>query len=622
MKKAIKIILLVSFILGIVAFFLYRMYFPGMILDEVPNPVRDRATTSKSIDDLAVPRNPQKDLYWGDLHVHTALSFDAFIGGNRASPSDAYRFAKGEEIDVIERKVKIDRPLDFAAITDHAEFLGELYSIQTAGAPAHEAFLPKYFRSVGLDTTKQRTLFLQSIERVSSEPSHMPFFQGFETTKKAWDIELAAAEEHYQPGKFTTFAAYEWTNGAASAHIHRNIIFKNMIVPDYPISALEARDGETILGFLDKITKEGASVMAIPHNTNLSGGFGFAEKTKEYAVLRNKYEPLVEVHQAKGNSEVHAQFWKGDEFANFENYSYTPPMENNYVRYTLKEGLRQKEKYGVNPHKYGLIGSTDTHNSLPGNTDEWSQFIGNHSLLDRDPEARATRDWVLEWGSGKRVKEAINPGGLVAVWAEANTRSHIFDALQRKETYATSGGRIKLRFFGGYNFTDAATANYNTLIEEGMKKGVPMGSDLNNTEGLAPTFLIWAAKDPEGANLDRVEVIKGWYKEGELSEKIFTVALSDGRTLNEDGTIPSNNARVNMETGEWDSTKGTVEFLTLWSDPEFDPEADAFYYLRVIENPTARFALWDQIRYDIQYDESTPLLTRERAWSSPIWYAP
>ncbi len=618
MSKTIKIVLAVLALLAIIGFFVYKSLFPAMILDEVPNPVRDRATLSKNAAESAVPKNPNRNLYWGDLHVHTTLSFDAYIGGNRATPNDAYRFAKGETISVLEQEVKIDRPLDFAAITDHAEFLGELYSIHTPEAAGHNAAFARYFRSVGLDTTKQRQLFLASLDRVSEAPSHMPFFQGFETTKKAWDIELEAAEKHYEPGKFTTFAAYEWTNGAAQSHIHRNIIFKDMKVPDYPISALEARDGESILSFLNEITEQGATVMAIPHNTNLSVGAGFAEKTKEYAILRNKFEPLVEVHQAKGNSEVHASFWEADEFANFENYTYDPASENNYVRYALKEGLRQKEKYGVNPHKYGLIGSTDTHNSVPGNTDEWSDYLGNHSLLDRDAKVRSTRDWVLEFGSGKKIEDALNPGGLVAVWAAANTRPEIYDALARKEVYATSGGRIQVRFFGGHDFV-GNYENYDALVQDGYAKGVPMGSDLSKDDS-PPSFLIWAGKDPEGANLDRIQVVKGWYKNGKLSEKIYTVALSDNRRVNEDGSVPSNGAKVNMETGEWDKSKGAVSLQTVWTDPEFDANADAFYYLRVIENPTARYTLWDIIRYGVTYKASTPLTTQERAWSSPIWY--
>lgn len=621
MSKKIKYLLLALVLLAIIGFFLYKMLFPAMIMEEIPNPIRDRATTSKKFDESSIPTNPNRNLYWGDLHVHTTYSFDAYIGGNKATPSDAYRFAKGEEIEILERKVTIGRPLDFAAVTDHAEFIGELYSIHTPNAPAHNAFIPRYFRGIGLDTIKQRELFLKSLENVSSTPAHMPFFQGFETTKNAWSIELEAAETHYEPGKFTTFAAYEWTLGAADFHIHRNIIFRDMKVPDYPISALEATDGESILSYLDQITQQGATVLAIPHNSNLSMGYAFETKTKEYALLRNKFEPLVEVHQAKGNSEVHPSFWQTDEFADYETYTYEPAMENNYVRHALKDGLRMKAEWGVNPHKYGMIGSTDTHNSVPGNTDEWNEFIGNHSLLDFDANLRSYRNWVLDIKNSKQVQDAVNPGGLVAIWAEANTRGHLYDAMKRRETYGTSGGRIQVRFFGGFDIKKDFS-NYEELVSNGYATGVAMGSDLPQvtSENTAPTFLIWAGKDPEGANLDRVQVIKGWYKDGKLAEKIFNVALSDNRTVNTDGSVDSNEATVNMETGAWDKTKGAVELQTVWTDPEFDATVDAFYYLRVIENPTARYSLWDKIRYGVTYRKDIPMTTQERAWSSPIWY--
>ncbi len=627
MSRFLKIALPLLLLLALIGYFIYRVLFPPMIVDEIPNPIRDRATLSKGVDESAIPTNSLRNLFFGDLHVHTTLSFDAYIGGNRATPADAYRFAKGKEIEIFEKKVKINRPLDFAAVTDHAEFLGELYSVHTEGVPGHQAFYARYFRSLGLDTIKQRELFQRIADRAGQTPSHLPFFQGFETTKSAWEIELEAAEQHYEPGKFTTFAAYEWTSGGATQHIHRNIIFRDMKVPDYPISALEARDGESILSFLDQITRQGAQVLAIPHNTNLSNGGGFAEKTKEYALLRHQYEPLVEVHQAKGNSEVHARFWQNDEFADFENYAYTPTQESNYVRDALKQGLRQKAKYGVNPHKYGLIGSSDTHNSIPGNTEEWGEFIGNHTLLDINAQLRASRDWILEYGKGKKVYDAINPGGLVAVWAKANTRGHIYDALKRREAYATSGGRIRVRFFAGYDFKGSYDNN-EALVADGYASGVPMGSDLpkkldSTTEKQAvPSFLAYASKDPEGANLDRIQVIKGWYKDGQLHEKIFNVALSDGRVLNEDGTVPDNGASVNQQTGQWDKTKGDTELQTVWTDPEFDPSTSAFYYLRILENPTARYTLWDQIRHGVKYPDHIPLITRERAWSSPIWYSP
>jgi len=621
-RKTRWLLALVALLL--LAWFIYSILVPaGPITDAVPITVADRATTSKNFKEESIPANPQRNLYWGDLHVHTEMSFDAYIGGASSSPSDAYRFAKGEEITIFETPVKINRPLDFAAVTDHSEFLGELYSIQTKGAPAHYSAMAMYFRSIGLDTVKMRKLFLRSIENLSSEPSHLPIFQGFETTQRAWDIVLEAAEQHYEPGKFTTFAAYEWTLGAASSHIHRNVFFRDMVVPNYPISSLEANNEQKLWASLEDYTKKGSTVLAIPHNSNLSVGGAFLDKTKATAILQNKWEPLVEIHQAKGNSEVHPDFWQDDEFANFESYAYNGKTEKDYVRYALKKGLEYEEKFGVNPFKFGIIGSTDTHDGIPGNTEEWGKFIGNHALLDANAEVRSTRSWILEFNSGKKVFDAVNPGGLVAIWAEANTRGHLFDAMQRKETFATSGGRIQVRLFGGFNFKEAYDS-YEELVIDGYAKGVPMGSDLKfpasvDTNTKAPSFLIWAAKDSEGANLDRIQIIKGWYKEGTLKEKIFNVAASDNR-LQKDGSIAPNEASVNLETGAYDATKGAKSLQTVWTDPEFDPSSHTFYYVRVLENPTARYTLWDQIRYGVKYPERVPLTTQERAWTSPIWY--
>ena len=621
MSRKTIIWLLLAVALLALGFFIYKILVPtGPILTTVPNTIRDRATTSKNIDETTIPTNPQRNVYWGDLHVHTKMSFDAYIGGARNSPSDAYRFAKGESVNIFGTDVTINRPLDFAAITDHSEYLGELYSIQHKEAAGYYSGMAMYFRSIGQDTVKMRNLFLQSIDRLSTAPAHLPFFQGFETTKRAWDIALEQAEQHYEPGKFTTFAAYEWTLGAANSHIHRNVFFRDMVVPDYPISALEAPNENELWASLEKYTAGGSTVLAIPHNSNLSVGGAFLDKTKATAMTQSKWEPLVEIHQAKGNSEVHPNFWKNDEFADFESYAYNGMSEKDYVRYALKKGLAYKDQFGVNPFKFGLIGSTDTHDGIPGNTEEWGEFIGNHAYLDLNAELRSSREWILETGSGKAVFDAVNPGGLVAIWAEANTRGHLFDAMQRRETYATSGGRIQVRFFGGYDF-EATYPDYETLVKAGYEKGVPMGGDLKKaTSNTAPSFLIWASKDGEGANLDRIQVIKGWYKNGELQEKIFNVAVSDDRVIQTDGSVSPTLATVDRKTGAWDRTKGATTLQTVWTDPEFDPTANAFYYVRVLENPTARYTLWDQIRYGVQYPERTPMMTQERAWTSPIWY--
>ena len=616
-------------LLGI-GFYIYKMLFPGRDLTPITNTVSDKATLSKNIDESQAASYPLKEAFFGDLHVHTKFSFDAYIGGAIASPSDAYRFAKGEGLELYGETVKLRRPLDFAAVTDHCEFLGELYSVIDEDAPGHNAFLARYFRSVTRDSLKGIKLF----NRIRSMPkkadrTHFNFFRGFETTKKAWDLTLEAAEKHYEPGTFTTLAAYEWSMIREEGHLHRNVIFRDMVVPDYPISAIEAKTPVDLWKSLTNFTEEGAKVLAIPHNSNLSRGMMFDDKRldgaaidENYATTRNKYEPLVEVHQAKGSSEVHAEFWKNDEFANFENATFLPAQEKNYVRYALKKGLEYEEKLSVNPFKYGLIGSTDTHNGTSGNTEENNDFIGSHTRVDQDANSRRYRDWVLTASEAdyKKTYEAINPGGLVAVWAETNTRGEIWDALKRRETYATSGGRIKVRLFGGYNFKNSYS-DYETMVKDGYEKGVPMGSDLKKAQG-KPSFIIWAQKDAESANLDRIQVIKGWYKDGKLHEKIYNVALSDNRKVNADGTVADNGATVNMETGEWDVSKGAVELQTVWTDPEFDSNVRCFYYLRVLELPTARFTLMDKLRHGISFPEGTPMTVRERAWSSPIWYSP
>ncbi len=614
---------------------------PGPILDPLPNSISDKTRTHKTDQEIQLKPNPMKNLYFGDLHVHTSLSMDAFLGGTLANPEDAYRFAKGEAIEMFGKPVKIDRPLDFSAVTDHAEGLGEIMTIQNPEEPGHHAIIPRMFRSiftpdepiysvhnpdapVYIDTTHQQKLFDMAYAQASKpDRNHPRFFRGYHTTVKAWDVILDAAEKHYNPGTFTTFAGYEWSQTKGRAHLHRNLIFRDMIVPDYPLSAFELTHEEDLWNWMGLITREGATVMAIPHNSNLADGGAFSDRdahgnpmTKEYAQLRQDYEPLIEIHQAKGSSEVHAAFWKNDEFAGFENYTHEP-MENNYVRWALKKGLEHEHHHGVNPFKFGLIGSTDTHTATPGKVAENSN-TGNNAIADFFPEARAAQRWALD--RSLLVYEVVNPGGMVAVWSEENTRGYLYDALKAKECYATSGSRIRLRFFGGIGFKKQFSSN-DELVKNGYAHGVPMGSDLPG-DITTPEFLICAEKDSIGANLDRIQVVKGWHKNGELHEKIFNVALSDGRTEQEDGSVPDNGATVDLKTGAFSTDVGAEKLLVVWKDPEFDPEAKAFYYVRVIEIPTASWQLWDQIRYGTQYPDHISLTVRERAWSSPIWYSP
>ena len=554
-------------ILGIGGYFLYKMLLPtGPLTDELPNPIVDKS--SAVTDESNVDRNPLKEAYFGDLHIHTGMSLDAYIGGIRTTPDQAYQFAKGETLTILDTiKVKIQRPLDFAAVTDHSEFLGELYSIHTRGAPAHRSLAAIFLRRIGLDTLKQQELFLKTTGagNKSDDPgfrTHLPFFQGFETTTVGWDIHLQAANDHYEPGKFTTLAAYEWSLGGASSHMHRNIFFGDMNVPTYPISSLEARNELELWKALEKMKNDGADVMAVPHNSNLSVGKTFTYEQpdgkpydKEYAALRNEFEPLVEIHQAKGNSEVKAAFWPNDEFADFENYGLPPDTITNYVRHALKMGLEYKENLGVNPYKFGFSGSTDTHNGTPGNTEEDDRYIGNHALLDTRPGRRNYAEFP---GYGTAVHRIFNPGGLTGIWAEANVRSQLFKSMRAKETFGTSGTRIKVRLFAGQGF-NKTHKSYNNLVADGYKNGVPMGGDISLING-APEFLVWAVKDPIGNNLDRIQIIKGWYAQGEIQEKIDNVAVSDDREINTDGTVAKTSATVDLNNGKTDKEKELLSY--------------------------------------------------------------
>ena len=591
-----------------------------------PNPVSDKSVGNKSTEG-SVATNPLKNLYFGDLHVHTALSADAYVLGTLINSNQAYRFAKGEEIEMQGRKLKLRRPLDFCAITDHAEAFGEMHMIQQKGTRGHNGLLPSYIRGIfNSDSTlnikrQQQVLRIGSKRlRKTKELEHPFFFRGYETTASAWRMHLEATEAHYTPNTFTTLAAYEWTFGGGSKHMHRNIIFRDMMVPDFPLSSLELKNEDQLWNWLSEISEEGSTVMAIPHNTNVSSGGTFTPLDDEVdsvnikrARLRNKFERLVEVHQEKGNSEVHELLWKNDEFADFENYTDHDPIEQNYVRYALKKGLEHNEHICINPFKYGMIGSTDTHFGTPGKTEE------TESRTKEEAQTMVDMDWPLD--PDKKAYEVVNPGGLVAVWAEANTRGNIYDALDKREAYATSGNRMQVRFFAGYGFKENYDSN-DEMLRDGYEKGVPMGSDIKLQENQVPEFLIWAGKDPDYATLDRVQVIKGWYEEGVLYEEIFNVALSDERKLNEDGSVPDNGATVNMETGEWSKDKGDDELFVRWQDPFFKADVNAFYYLRVLEVPTASWRLLDQIRHGINYPEDAELVVQERAWSSPIWVTP
>ena len=574
--------------------------------------------------------NPLKTAYFGETHMHTAYSLDAYIGGNRLTPEDAIRFAKGETISTESHQMRIKTPLDFCAVTDHAEYVGEMYTVLTPGAEGYDGDLPTQLRNVDnyADAAK---LFVKLVveNNRSDKPTHLEFWQGNATIKSFWGDLVALVDKYNDPGEFTTIQAFEWSGAPNGANLHRNILFRDNKVPEMPMSYIEINREEDLWTWLDKISDEGCTPLAIPHNSNASKGLMFNEYDSkgnpinaEYAVKRMQYERLVEVMQIKGASEVHLNFWSNDEFADFENcpsmanYSGRSFQKKNFVRNALIKGLEYQESFGENPYKMGMAGGTDNHNGLPSNTAEDNYLIGSHGYADNTAEVR-TQNEIDGWAKAYDV----SPGAITGVWAESNTRGAIWDAMYRRETFATSGNRIQVRLFGGSGFSDKHD-NLDEFATDGYEHGVPMGGDLKLLSGESPSFLVWALKDPKEANLDRIQIIKGWYENGELQERIYNVAVSDNRVIADDGSVEALDADVNLSDGSYDSTKGSSELTALWEDPDFDPNLNAFYYARVLQIPTARWTLWDEIRTGVKYPQGVPRTVVERAWSSPIWYTP
>lgn len=571
------------------------------------------------------PTNPLKEAYFGEQHVHTGVSMDAFIAGNRLTPDDAYRFAKGEEMMVNGSLHKIKRPLDWVAVTDHSEFMGEAYSLMNEGAPGYDNEVAVAFREApDLETALKLYNQYVLVPLAGGGDPHPEFFQGEDAIKTTWHKNFEATEKHYEPGTFTTIHAYEWTSAPGGSNQHRNVFFRDTNVPDMPFSANDGDDPEQLWAWMQTLRDDGKRVFAIPHNSNESKGLHFAEATlsgvpigEDYATVSASMEPLVEMMQVKGNSEVVPNFWPNDEFADFENavsiqrFSGRGFVKENFVRYGLGRGIKYNADIGVNPFKYGFVGGTDSHNGTPSNVEEDNYAVGSHGLADRTAEVRA--ESVLD---GEMLISDSNPGALTAVWAESNTRSAIWDAMLAKETFATSGPRMKVRVFAGQGFAESYD-NYDAMVTDGYEQGVPMGGDYTGTE--APQFLVWAMKDPIGPNLDRIQIIKGWVEDGEMKDTIYDVVAS-GERLQADGSVTPINAPINIETGEFNTEKGDPELMAVWTDPDWNPEVEAFYYVRVLQLPTARWTLYDEIRQGVSYAEDVKREIVERAWASPIWY--
>jgi len=588
----------------------------------------DRAAQSESVSSVG-QANPLRDAYFGETHMHTAYSLDAYIGGARLTPSDAYRFAKGEAVRVDGEAHQRNRPLDFVAVSDHAEYIGEMYSTMVEGAPGYDNELLEQLRNLETLEEKQEwfTKYVVSSNR-SATPQHPPFFAGSETVNSAWQVVIDAAEEHNDPGRFTAFVAFEWSGAPQGANLHRNVIYRDAHVPDAPVSYIDINREDGLWKWMAEQEENGIKALAIPHNSNASKGMMFPSMNAagspidlEYAQTRQHFEPLIEMMQVKGNSEVHRKFWTADEFADFENadsiqkYSDRTFHKGDFVREGLKIGLKFDQKVGSNPFKYGFIGGTDNHNGLPSAVAE-DAFIGAHGPEDGSVERRREAG-VANWIDGKD----LSIGSLAAVWATENTRAGIWDAMSRRETFATSGPRIQVRFFGGVDLA-GEPADSQAMVEQGYELGVPMGGDLGPT-GAAPTFTVYALKDPDGANLDRIQIIKGWVDaDGELHEQVVEVAWAGDRQRGADGKVPAVGNTVDLETAKFTNDIGAATLIGSWRDETFDPEQHAFYYARVLEIPTPRWSTYDAVRHDLPLLEDVPATIQERAWTSAIWYSP
>ncbi|MEP5568165.1 MAG: DUF3604 domain-containing protein [Halioglobus sp.] len=578
-----------------------------------------------------VPENPERNLYYGETHMHTAYSLDAFIGGTHQTPDDAYRAAKGEAVVVNGLPHQIRRPLDFAAVTDHAEYIGEMYSALNEQAPGHDDPLIQQLLRLSSIEEREKWFYKYVISNNRGDtPGHTEFFAGESTINSAWQIAVDAAQKHNAPGKFTTFIAYEWSAAPKGGNLHRNVIFRGSEVPVRPMSYIDLNREEGLWQWLSELEKQGIRGLAIPHNSNASKGMMFPDTNSkgepldlEYAQMREHFERAIEMMQVKGNSEVHRKFWAADEFANFENadsmaqFSDRKAEKRNFVRSGVVKGLALEKELGVNPFKLGFVGGTDNHNGMMSDVDE-DNFVGAHGPEDGSVKERREGQ-VTSWLNSRD----LSIGSITGVWASSNTRGAIWDSIHNRETFATSGPRMAVRFFGSWNYENSLPTAPDA-IARGYQQGVPMGADLKGPAGnKSPRFLVMASKDALGANLDRIQIVKGWVDaSGELKDRVFDVAWSGERTQGSDGKLPAVGNTVDLDTATYRNSIGAPQLSIVWEDPEFDPAISALYYARVIEIPTPRWTTYDAVRAGLPLLEDVPAVIQERAWSSPIWYKP
>jgi hypothetical protein len=587
-------------------------------------------------------------VFFGDTHLHTSASMDAGAFGNRLGPEDAFRFARGEElISSTGLPVRLARPLDFLVVSDHSDNLG-FFPKLFSGDPAYLADPTgkKWYDMVKAGGNEAVKAALDVIDQFSKNtfPPALASLPGSENYRSAWELDLRSAEKYNAPGLFTAFIGYEWTSNTGGNNLHRVVIYRDgadKAGQTEPYTTLKPAGSDNprdlwkwMAGYEQKT---GGQVLAIAHNGNLSNGImfpmieSFSGKPvdKEYATQRRRWEPLYEATQIKGDGETHPFLSPNDEFANFERWDKgnlnlsvdkKPEMlQYEYARQALQLGLILEQKLGVNPYKFGMIGSTDSHTSLSTADDD--NFFGKHA--GTEPSPHRWNHPAICFGDKCVMGWEQTASGYAAVWAKENTREALFDAMMRRETYATTGPRMTVRFFGGWDFVPE-DAHTRTPAVAGYAKGVPMGGDLTKApSGKSPTFLVAALKDPIGGNLDRIQVVKGWVDGGgKRQEKVYDVIWSGDRKPGADGKLPAVGSTVDVEHAVYTNTIGAPELITVWKDPEFNPRLRAVYYARVIEIPTPRWTCYDAVRFGVKMDPKVPMTTTERAYTSPIWYTP
>ena len=586
----------------------------------------------------SVGQNYPKEVFFGDTHLHTRNSADAWSMGNlNLTPGDAYRFAQGSPVLAHNgMQVQLRRPLDFLVVSDHAEYLGAFYRFNVNDSLITKTDVGRQWQTYVEegDLAKFFGAFVNSMQNKEEDPA-LPAA----VRQTVWSGVAKTADRHNKPGVFTAFSGYEWTSMISGNNLHRVVVFKDdadkvsQMIPFSGQDSLDPRDLWQALANYETAT--GGEVLSIAHNGNLSNGMMFPDETvggspidEAYASLRARFETVYEVTQVKGDGEAHPVLSPDDEFADFENWDWDNigrsqkkedwMLPQEYARGALKRGLRFEDELGVNPFKIGLIGSTDGHNSI--STPEEDNFFGKFPESEPGP-ARLENAMALDrlWQNSLLVAS-----GYAAVWAKENTRAAIFDAIKRREVYATTGSRIKVRFFSGWEF-DETDIHRPAMLDIAYGTGVPMGGDLSKAKmGQVPKFLVIAAMDADGARLDRIQIIKGWMdKAGKLQEKVYDVAWSDDRKLDKrTGKLPAVGNTVDVENATYLNTIGAPQLSTYWEDPDFDRAERAFYYARVLEIPTPRWTTYDSAYFNVELQDDVPSSIQDRAYTSPIWYTP